>query len=112
RYNIKKKFALLQTGSGIFRGTSSMTVSGAFGIDSTNTGKVRGNIQFNTAPLAWLSPLLQDYVSDLGGTLNGVVQLRGATSAPNISGDVSLSDATVRVDYLGTSYTIPKAEVS
>src|SRR5690606_19844083 len=78
----------------------------------TNAGKVRGNIQFNSAPLAWLSPFLQDYVSDLGGTLNGVVQLRGATAAPNISGEVSLSNATVHVDYLGTSYTIPKAGIS
>ncbi len=112
RYNIKKKYALLQTGSGIFRGTSSLIVSGAFGIDSMNTGKVRGNLQFNSAPLAWLSPFLQDYVSNLGGTLNGVVQLRGATSSPNISGDVSLNNATVRVDYLGTSYTIPNADIT
>jgi len=111
KYNMARNFAVLQPQSGIFRGDASLLASGAFGVDSTSNARMRGQLQFNNTPLSWLSPVLQDYVSNLGGVLNGNVQLKGAASAPDVTGEVSLSHASLRVDYLGTSYTIPRADI-
>lgn len=112
-YDTKKNILLLDGQSGIYRGNSSITTSGKVILfDSTSKQQLDGNIQFNNTPLTWIAPFLQGYVSNIGGTLNGKVNIAGTPYAPDVDGKVALNDAALKIDFLGTSYTIPAASIS
>jgi hypothetical protein len=110
-YNSAKGTVSLEKGTGIFRGMSSMTVEGTLAIDSTSTQHLNGVVTLYDAPLAWLNPVLKGYVSKLSGSVNGKVSIGGTGQLPDVDGKIQLSNATLRVDYLGTLYTIPDAQI-
>ncbi len=110
-YNGQKKIVVLEKGSGIFRGASSITTDGTVSFDSTSNQHLNGIIALNGAPLSWLGPVLSGYVSKLSGVANGRIKVSGTGRAPDVDGSISLENAALRVDYLGTYYTIPSATI-
>jgi hypothetical protein len=108
-YNTGKKEITLEKKSGIYLYNSSLTLSGNMLLDSTSDQKIEGNIYFDNAPVAWVNPYVHGYVSGLKGTVKGAIQLSGTASNPKFDGSLSLRDACVHVDYLGTTYTVPSA---
>jgi hypothetical protein len=110
-YNSAKGTISLEKGTGIFRGLSSMTVEGTLVFDSTSNQHLDGVVTLYDAPLAWLSPVLKGYVSQLSGSVNGKVKFGGTGQLPDVDGKIRLSNAALRIDYLGTLYTIPDAEI-
>ena len=110
-YNGQKGVIRLEEGSGIFRGTSSITTSGTVSFDSTSNQHLDGTIALHDAPLSWLNPILTGYVSRLSGFVNGEIRIGGTGRMPDIEGSIALEKAALRVDYLGTYYTVPTATI-
>lgn len=111
-YNGSTKIIHLDNSSGIYRGNASVIASGDMSFDSTSREKLNGIIKFNSTPMSWLSPILTGFVSKLGGTLNGEINISGSASQPDVAGNIKMQDAAMRIDFLGTYYTIPTASIS
>ncbi len=58
------------------------------------------------ANLVILEPFLSNYVSRLGGTVTGNLQLRGTTDLPELIGSGRIDRGKVHINYLNTSYTL------
>src|SRR5690606_4918342 len=98
--------------SGIFRGDQSITCFGDLVfMDSTSSQQLNGKIQLTNAPISWASPFVRGFVSDLGGVLNGTVNIQGSASKPDIKGLVRIDEARLRLDFLGTPYEIHHANL-
>jgi hypothetical protein len=112
-YDSKTRRILLDPRSGIYRGNASLLASGTVTLfDSTSGQKLDGRIQFNNAPISWATPLVEGYVSNISGTLNGDITIGGTAAEPDVDGKVRMDNAAMRVDFLGTSYTIHTAEIA
>jgi TamB, inner membrane protein subunit of TAM complex len=109
-YNSERKELTFDNKTGIYFNSSSIRLQGNILFDSTSDQQINGNIFANHAPISWLSPLLTGYVSDLKGSVTGTINLNGTASQPVIDGSLSLNDAGVKMDVLGTYYTIPTAK--
>jgi len=59
-----------------------------------------------------IEPFVQNYAQNLEGAINGSVSISGKITEPVLTGALSLTDGSVEVEYLKTSYSIPKARVS
>jgi len=110
-YDGSKKLLSLDPQTGIYLGDASVVASGNISLDSTTHQKLDGSITFHNAPVVWASPFLAGIMSHLSGTLNGKIGFDGTSYDPILDGDVSLSKAGVRLDYLGCNYTIPEAAI-
>lgn len=62
-------------------------------------------------PICILEKLVKGVFSQIEGQVNGNVRINGAGGKPNISGDLTIMNGLISVDYLKTVYTYPKAEV-
>lgn len=111
-YEGAKQLIRIDPQTGVFRDNASVVLSGTVSLDSATDGKVAGAIKFYNARVAWASPFLAGLMSNLSGNVNGSVDVWGDYNKPTIDGKLSLSDATLRLDYMGCNYTIPKATVS
>ncbi len=56
--------------------------------------------------LEFLSAVVKDAVSGFGGSLSGEVQVNGKITEPLLEGELFFNDATVKIDYLNTTYTL------
>ncbi len=110
-YDDKKHLVTLGEGSGIFRDGASVTAAGTMSFDSTSRQRLAGKIVLKDAPVSWVGPFLDGLASKLGGTISGSINIAGSGQAPDIDGSVALRNAAFKIDYLGTSYTIPAATV-
>jgi hypothetical protein len=106
-YNAKKKIITLDPQSGIFRGGSSIRTAGSMSFDSTNNQLLNGYVQFSDAALGWISPLVTGFISNLSGKVNGTVNIGGSAAKPDVSGNVTVTDAATKIDVIGTYYKIP-----
>lgn len=106
-YDSKKNLITLNESTGIYRDDKSLTAFGKLSFDSSNSQNIDAQINLNHTPLAWISPILHGFVSDIKGTLDGRITIRGTSESPDIEGRVNLADVGMHVDFLGTNYTIP-----
>jgi len=56
------------------------------------------------APMAVLAPFMANHFSQLAGALHGTVHVHGSPSSPQLTGGVRITNATVGINYLNTSY--------
>ena len=110
-YDKNKKLINLDPQTGIYLGNATLVVSGNISFDSTKHENLNGKLQFTNAPAAWTSPFLIGFMSHLKGSIFGTINIDGTSDDPDISGTVSLKDAGMKIDFLGTSYTVPSANV-
>ncbi|WP_245942261.1 translocation/assembly module TamB domain-containing protein [Algoriphagus chordae] len=61
---------------------------------------------FNDASLVILEPFLSNYLSDMGGTISGTMDLGGTMANPAIDGTGTLNEAKLTVNYLKTTYLL------
>lgn len=97
--------------TGIFNNDASVTASGTMSFDSTSKQKIDGRLTFKNTPVAWATPFLTGVMSNLGGTIEGLVDLKGTAVSPEIEGTLNLFKGAFKLDYMGTNYTIPFANV-
>lgn len=110
-YDGKKNLVTLNPTTGIYRDDKSLSVYGKLSFDSTVTQKIDAEISLNNSPLAWISPLLHGFVSDISGNLNGKISIKGTSESPDVQGTVDLSAIGMHIDFLGTKYTIPEGKI-
>ncbi|REG81268.1 translocation/assembly module TamB domain-containing protein [Algoriphagus antarcticus] len=60
----------------------------------------------NEASLVILEPFLSNYLSDMGGTISGKMNLGGTMANPQIDGTGRLNDGKLTVNYLKTTYLL------
>jgi hypothetical protein len=58
------------------------------------------------ANLVILEPFLSNYISRIGGTVTGNLQLRGTTDLPELIGSGRIDKGKVHINYLNTSYSL------
>ncbi len=110
-YDEKRKLISIDPQTGIFRNNAAAMISGTVSLDSATGQRIEGTLRFRDARLAWGAPFLAGLMSNLKGDINGSVGISGTIPKPSIDGALSLSDASLRFDYLGCTYKIPVAAV-
>jgi len=111
-YDRDKKLITLDPQSGIYRGSSTLVASGNISFDSTNQQVLNGKMQLTNAPVSWTSPFVIGFMSHLQGTMNGTVNIGGTSDNPDINGSVTVTNAATKIDFLGSTYTIPTGKVT
>jgi len=64
------------------------------------------NLDFSAFPVSITEPFIDHIISDIKGELNGRVVIKGKLNEPLLNGDVKLSEAQMRVNYLNTLYRL------
>ncbi|MBP7183900.1 MAG: translocation/assembly module TamB domain-containing protein [Saprospiraceae bacterium] len=67
------------------------------------------NIKMANYPMWMIKWWVNNGVSDLGGFVNAAFELKGKPMDPHISGKGYVKSGKFKVDYLGTTYTVPQA---
>ena len=62
------------------------------------------NALVDDAELAFLNAFITEGISEINGTISGNVEVTGKLEAPQLQGSVDFNSASVRVDYLSTTY--------
>ncbi len=110
-YDESKKILVLEPTTGIFYRDRTLTVTGKLAFDNSQSHKIDGEINLHNTQLSILNPLLAGYVSNIKGTLDGKVTIKGVSHTPDISGRVLISNTGLHIDFLGTDYEIPKGSI-
>ena len=63
------------------------------------------NLEINRFELEFINQFVDEGVSDIDGTATGTVHIAGTPDHPLMTGGMDFEQVTVKVDYLGTSYT-------
>lgn len=61
-------------------------------------------VNFSNTQLSMLEPFVDTLFSQLDGTLNGTINIKGSLTDPQITGNGKIRDATLRINYLNTRY--------
>lgn len=101
----------LQSGSGIFLKDAALELEGSMSFDSSSNEKIAATLQLRDAPLSWIHPFLEGYVSNLSGKISGDIELSGTGRKPETHGSIQLKQAAFHIDYLGTNYRLPYADI-
>lgn len=110
-YDGAEKLLSLDPQTGIFSNNGSVVASGIISLDTTTHQKLDGSIEFRNAPVAWATPFLTGIMSNLSGTVNGSIGIKGSSYEPIMDGTVNLTKAALHLDYMGCNYTIPYANI-
>jgi hypothetical protein len=110
-YDDNKKVVVMEPTTGIFYRDRSLTLTGKLSFDSSSSQTIDAEINMHNTHLSVLNPLLAGYVSNIRGTLDGRVTIKGVSHTPDIDGRINMSNTGVHIDFLGTDYDIPKAGI-
>ncbi|MEQ8624585.1 MAG: translocation/assembly module TamB domain-containing protein [Vicingaceae bacterium] len=64
------------------------------------------SLRFNEFPILLLAPYVEDYLTDIQGSLSGKIDVSGEAQKPILAGRLQLQNASLLVNYLNTRYTI------
>lgn len=101
-------------------GLSSLTAKGFYNLADLEGERSSGekenryfnfDVNIKSYPLCMAEYFIGDVVSNTNGRLDGKLNFRGQPAQPNVSGDLTLWDGTVTVNYLKTTYTFAKGNV-
>jgi hypothetical protein len=87
-----------------------------------NFAQVAGNINvkdssinvealLNKQSISFINQFFSDYIENLKGFATGKVTVKGKLNEPKIAGAIKLDNASVKVIFLGTTYTIEDAKL-
>lgn len=62
--------------------------------------------KFNDTPLNIFEQYVVDYISEIEGTFQGDVEIKGDIELPELEGKLMLNNSKFKVDYLNTYYTV------
>ncbi|WP_255502059.1 translocation/assembly module TamB domain-containing protein [Algoriphagus sp. AK58] len=84
-------------------GQKKIDIDGVVGMEYQNLDL---DAQMTQANLVIFEPFLSKYISNLGGTVSGNLQMRGTIGVPEVLGTGRVEQGKVRINYLNTSYQI------
>lgn len=86
-----------------FNGQKKIDIEGTLGLEYQNLDM---DAQMTQANLVIFEPFLSKYITNLGGTVSGNLQLRGTMGVPELLGSGRIDQGKLRINYLNTSYQI------
>jgi len=86
-----------------FNGQKKIDIEGTLGLAYQNLDM---DAQMTQANLVIFEPFLSKYITNLGGTVSGNLQLRGTVEVPELLGSGRIDQGKLRINYLNTSYQI------
>jgi hypothetical protein len=86
-----------------FNEQKKITIDGTVDLDSKN---LDFDAKLTQANLVIFEPFLSKYISNLGGTLTGNLQLQGDLDRPELIGSTRVEQGKLRINYLNTSYQL------
>jgi len=105
----------------IQNGSSGLTAKGSYNManladgESLNPEQVRRyldlGIDLQRFPLCIAEYIVRGVFTQVEGEIDGNLRVTSVAGKPSISGNLTIYDGMVAVDYLKTSYTFPKGEV-
>lgn len=108
-YDIGRNAMRLDPGTKVTRFDQTSEINGSLNFD-TKRMQLKASLQ--SADIAFLNDFISDYVSDLHGKVSGELNLTGPMDEPDINGNLLLSDASLKVIYLGTRYSMDNVKLS
>jgi len=89
------------------RGTETMNIAGTYSLAAdSNSNALDFNVKMDHAETIIFEPFINELVSEPKGTVSSDLTLSGPLTKPQLNGSVSLDNTSVKVIYLGTSYTV------
>ena len=86
-----------------FNDQKKIEIDGTVDLDSQNLDFAANLTQAN---LVIFEPFLSKYITNLGGTLTGNLQLQGNLDRPELIGSTRVAQGKMRINYLNTSYQL------
>lgn len=109
RYDVEANILQIQEGSGILRGQNLAGIHGTMnGRDST----IQMEANLKETPISFANQFISDYIKNLKGNATGKVSIKGNLANPKITGSIHVDDASLKVLFLGTTYSIPSMDFS
>ncbi len=115
----------LHTDLVIYQGNSSLTAKGIYNLADITDGNITKpvlqeqaskyfdiNVDFRRFPLCIAEQIVKGVFSQVEGAIDGKLRINSAGGKPNIGGKLTILDGMVAVDYLKTSYTFPKGDIT
>ncbi|MBK7763211.1 MAG: translocation/assembly module TamB domain-containing protein [Bacteroidetes bacterium] len=107
-YDLTKNYFSIKNSSKLSRENQEIKFNGYVDMkDST----MALSAKVKQAEISVIGQFISDYVKDLHGKASGNVELVGSVRNPKIAGAMTIEAAALKIIYLGTTYTIPKANV-
>lgn len=94
---------LLLTVKNYFNGQKKIDIEGTVSLDYKN---LELDAKMTDANLVIFEPFLSKYVTNIGGTFSGNLQLRGTSKVPELLGSGRIDQGKLRINYLNTSYLL------
>lgn len=88
------------------RGLETMNIAGAYLLGKDIEERLNFDIKMNQTEAIIFAPFVKELVSNLKGHISADLKLTGASSNPQLNGDLSLINTGVTVNYLKTAYTV------
>ncbi|NVK49900.1 MAG: translocation/assembly module TamB domain-containing protein [Cyclobacteriaceae bacterium] len=87
----------------VLKGKKTIDLSGTLGLSNLDFD-LKGELE--DAELAIFEPFLSNYLSDMGGSISGNIQLQGDPIKPILQGEGKINQGKVRVNFLNTLYQL------
>lgn len=84
-------------------GKDIITLNGDF-FPSKRSNQLDLDLAFNDANLKIAEPYIEDYFTEIGGTMDGTLAVTGKLSAPVLKGQGYIDKGAIKVNYLNTRY--------
>ena len=101
-WDTEKKVAEIRGGNNL-KGRKMLDINGSY---DPSTKKISLTGTADKLPVDALNPLLSVFASGIGGTASGKVNLSGEFKELVLKGALLVEDATMKIDYLQTRYTL------
>lgn len=82
-------------------GRKTIDIGGSIG---TKDQRINVDASLKDASLVILEPFLANYLSNMGGTVSGDIEIRGTTDSPEVDGLGQLNEGKLTVNYLQSTY--------
>ncbi|MEQ8550331.1 MAG: translocation/assembly module TamB domain-containing protein [Cyclobacteriaceae bacterium] len=82
---------------------SKIHLSGNYHLDNRES-PVDLDLKFNNTKIDFISPFLENVFSGINGRADGQIDIGGKITSPNFQGDISVTEARLKVDYLNVGY--------
>ncbi len=71
-----------------------------------NFNQLDFDLSLNSFSLHTMEPFVEDFITDIKGSTSGEFKITGTRNKPVLSGELSMNNATAKVDYLNVNYHI------
>ncbi|WP_076502357.1 translocation/assembly module TamB domain-containing protein [Belliella pelovolcani] len=75
-------------------------------LSNTEDNEIELKAQLRDANISVLEPFLDEYLTQMGGTVNGDLDISGTIISPIVLGSSRVNGGTLKINYLNTFYTI------